>query len=139
MLFIIPHVLTTGEEMENKGRILIVDDEKDITDFLAAFFRIKEYEPDVAHSGKEALEKLSSFKPHIILLDVRMPKMDGIETLREIRKVDPDVGVIMVTAVQEIAVGREALKLGAADFVTKPINLEYLETTVLVKIINAMG
>jgi len=125
--------------MENKGRILIVDDEKDITDFLAAFFRIKEYEPEVAHSGREAIEKLSTFKPHIVLLDVRMPKMDGIETLREIRKIDPDVGVIMVTAVQEIAIGREALKLGAAYFVTKPINLEYLETTVLVKIINAMN
>ncbi len=125
--------------MENKGRILIVDDEKDITDFLAAFFRMKDYQPDVAHSGPEAIEKLKDFKPHIVLLDVRMPEMDGIETLREIRKIDPDVGVIMVTAVQEISIGREALKLGAADFVTKPIDLEYLETTVMVKIINVMS
>ncbi len=122
--------------MESKGRILIVDDETDITDFLAAFFRMKQYTPEVANSGKVAVEKLQSFKPHIILLDVRMPGMDGIETLRAIREVDKDVGVIMVTAVQEISIGREALKLGAADFVTKPIDLEYLETTVMVKIIN---
>lgn len=124
--------------MSSKGRILIVDDEKDITDFLSAFFRLKEYEPEVAQSGAEALEKLESFQPHIILLDVRMQGMDGIETLREIRKIDEEVGVIMVTAVQEISIGREALKLGAADFVTKPIDLDYLETTVMVKIINLL-
>ncbi|MDP8208987.1 MAG: response regulator [Candidatus Electryonea clarkiae] len=125
--------------MDNKGRILIVDDERDITDFLSAFFRMKDYESEVAHSGQEALEKLEAFKPHIILLDVRMPNMDGIETLRQLRMKDTEVGVIMVTAVQEISIGREALKLGAADFVTKPIDLEYLETTVMVKIINVMS
>ncbi|MBD3166830.1 response regulator [bacterium] len=125
--------------MASKGRILIVDDETDITDFLAEFFRLKEYEPAVAHSGPEAVEKVKSFNPHIVLLDVRMPGQDGIETLKQIRQLDSDIGVIMVTAVQEISIGREALKLGASDFVTKPIDLEYLETSVLVKIISVMG
>ncbi|MBZ0265282.1 response regulator [bacterium] len=124
--------------MSSRGRILIVDDEADITDFLASFFRIKEYEPEVAHNGPEALEKIKTFNPHVVLLDVRMPKMDGIETLRNIREIDKTVGVIMVTAVQDVSIGREALKLGAADFVTKPIDLEYLETTVMVKIINLL-
>ncbi len=125
--------------MSSKGRILIVDDEIDITDFLSAFFTLKDYIPEVANSGQEALNKLKTFNPHIILLDVRMPQMDGIETLRRIREMDSSVGVIMVTAVQEVSIGREALKLGAADFVTKPIDLEYLETTVMVKIINLMS
>jgi len=125
--------------MNSKGRILIVDDEPDISDFLSAFFQLKGYEPQVANSGMEGLEKLSSFNPHVVLLDVRMPKMDGIETLRRIREIDPEVGVIMVTAVHEVNIGREALKLGAADFVTKPIDLEYLETTVMVKLINLMS
>lgn len=125
--------------MSSKGRILIIDDEEDITEFLSTFFELKGYYPEVAHSGQEGLDKLKTFNPHIILLDVRMPKMDGIETLREIRKVDPDVGVIMVTAVQEVSIGREALKLGAADFVTKPIDLEYLETSIMVKIIKLLS
>jgi DNA-binding response OmpR family regulator len=122
--------------MSSKGRILIVDDEPDIGDFLRTFFELKGYEPQVANSGKEALEKLDTFNPHCILLDVRMPEMDGIETLKAIRDIDEHVGVIMVTAVHEVNIGREALKLGAADFVTKPIDLEYLETTVMVKLIN---
>ncbi len=125
--------------MSSKGRVLIVDDEPDISDFLQAFFELKGYESVVANSGFEAVEKVKSFHPHVILLDVRMPQMDGIETLREIRKVDADVGVIMVTAVHETGIGREALKLGAADFVTKPIDLDYLETTVMVKVINMIN
>lgn len=122
--------------MSSKGRILIVDDEHDIGDFLSTFFELKEYETQVAQSGKEALEKLKSFHPHVILLDVRMPEMDGIETLKKIREFDSEVGVIMVTAVHEVNIGREALKLGAADFVTKPIDLDYLETTVMVKLVS---
>ncbi len=122
--------------MSSKGRILIVDDEHDIGDFLSTFFELKEYETQVAQSGKEALEKLKTFNPHVILLDVRMPEMDGIETLKRIRDFDSEVGVIMVTAVHEVNIGREALKLGAADFVTKPIDLDYLETTVMVKLVS---
>jgi len=125
--------------MSSKGRILIVDDEPDISDFLSAFFQLKGYEPQVANSGHEALDKIPVFNPHVILLDVRMPKMDGIETLKRIREFDQHVGVIMVTAVHEVNIGREALKLGAADFVTKPIDLEYLETTVMVKLINLIS
>ncbi len=129
----------TTEKIPSKGRILIVDDEKDITDFLAEFFELKNYEAKTANSGIEALEVVPVFQPHIVLLDVRMPEMDGIETLKNIRKIDKEIGVIMVTAVQEISIGREALNLGASDFVTKPIDLEYLETTVLVKIISVMA
>lgn len=125
--------------MSSKGRILIIDDEPDISDFLSAFFQLKGYEPQVANSGMDGIEKLKTFNPHVILLDVRMPKMDGIETLKKIREFDEHVGVIMVTAVHEVNIGREALKLGAADFVTKPIDLEYLETTVMVKLINLLS
>ncbi len=125
--------------MSSKGRVLIVDDEPDISDFLSSFFQLKGYEAEIANNGMEALEKVKTFHPHVILLDVRMPGMDGIETLRQIRETDEKVGVIMVTAVHEVTIGREALKLGAADFVTKPIDLEYLETTVMVKFINLMS
>lgn len=115
---------------------MIVDDESDISDFLSTFFQMKGYETFVANSGKKAIEGLPAFNPHVILLDVRMPDMDGLETLKMIREMDDKVGVIMVTAVHEMNIGREALSLGAADFVTKPVDLEYLETTVMVKLVS---
>ncbi|MBS1261964.1 MAG: Regulatory protein AtoC [Calditrichaeota bacterium] len=129
----------TQEPTHSRGRILIVDDEPDICDFLATFFELKGYETKMATSGRDALDALRPFNPHVILLDVRMPEMDGLETLRRIRDVDESVGVIMVTAVHEVNIGREALALGAADFVTKPIDLEYLETTVMVKLISLIS
>ncbi len=115
---------------------MIVDDELDISDFLSTFFQMKGYETFVANSGHAAIEGLPGFNPHVVLLDVRMPDMDGLETLKHIRKIDKQVGVIMVTAVHEMNIGREALSLGAADFVTKPVDLEYLETTVMVKLVS---
>ncbi|GBE29411.1 sporulation initiation phosphotransferase F [bacterium BMS3Bbin04] len=115
---------------------MIVDDEPDISDFLSTFFRMKGYLTHVANSGQEAIDNLVQFNPHVILLDVRMPDMDGLETLKHIREIDDQVGVIMVTAVHEMNIGREALSLGAADFVTKPVDLEYLETTVMVKLVS---
>jgi DNA-binding response OmpR family regulator len=124
------------ESGKSAGRIMIVDDESDISDFLATFFQMKGYETFVANSGQAAVDGLPSFNPHVILLDVRMPDMDGLETLKHIREIDNQVGVIMVTAVHEMNIGREALGLGAADFVTKPVDLEYLETTVMVKLVS---
>ncbi|MGH7361009.1 MAG: response regulator transcription factor, partial [Candidatus Methylomirabilales bacterium] len=70
----------------------------------------------------------------LVLLDVRMPKMDGMEVLRRIREIDPEMGVIMVTAVNEEDVGRKALELGAFDYIVKPLALKYLENSLWYKI-----
>ncbi len=94
----------------------------------------KGYEVVTASDGEEALRMVKEHRPHLILLDVRMPKMNGMEVLRRVREVDREVGVIMVTAVNEEETGREALKMGAFDYITKPLDLKYLERSLWVKI-----
>lgn len=119
---------------EIKPRVLIVDDEPQIGGFLGEFLTEKGYEVFYADSGEEALKFVKRVRPHMTLLDVRMSGMDGIETLRRLIDIDPKLGVIMITALHEEEVGREALKLGAVDFITKPIDFDYLETSLMYKL-----
>ena len=116
------------------ARILVVDDEPDAVELLRDFLTGKSYEVSTAASGEEALKKVKKERPHLILLDIRMPGMNGLEVLRRVRQIDQEVGVIIVTAVNEEDTGREALKLGAFDFIVKPLNLEYLERSLWTKI-----
>jgi len=115
-------------------RVLVVDDEPDAVELLTEFLRAKGYEVITASDGEEALRKVKEDRPHLILLDVRMPKLNGMEVLRRVREIDREVGVIMVTAVNEEETGREALKLGAFDYITKPLDLKYLEKSLWYKI-----
>ena len=87
-----------------------------------------------APNGEEALRKVKEDRPHLILLDICMPKMDGLEVLKRVREIDQEVGVIMVTAVHEEETGRQALKLGAFDYITKPLDFQYLERSLWTKI-----
>ncbi len=102
----------------------MVDDEPQSVELLCEFLRGKNYLVTTATDGQEALRQIKEERPHLVLLDVRMPGMDGLEVLRQIREIDREVGVIMVTAVHEEEIGRRALKMGAFDFITKPIDLE---------------
>jgi two-component system response regulator (stage 0 sporulation protein F) len=111
-------------------RLMIVDDEVDICDFVREFFKERDFDVYVAHDGKEALDKMKSSRPDIVLLDVRMPVMDGIETLKKIRKMDDTIKVIMVTAVEDAEKAEEAKGHGASEYITKPLLLEQLERTV---------
>ena len=115
-------------------RILIVDDEKQIGDFLGDFLVDKGYEVFYAENGENAIRFLKYARPHIVLLDVHIAGMTGLEVLELIKDVDPKVGVIMVTALQEEEIGRKALKLCAVDYLTKPIDFEYLETSLTIKL-----
>jgi DNA-binding response OmpR family regulator len=115
-------------------RVLVVDDEPDAVELLTEFLRAKGYEVITAPDGEEALRKVKEDRPHLILLDVRMPKLNGMEVLRRVREIDREVGVIMVTAVNEEETGREALKMGAFDYITKPLDLKYLERSLWYKI-----
>ena len=116
------------------ARVLVVDDEPVARELLSEFLTAKGYAVLTASNGEEALRKLKEERPHLILLDIRMPKMDGLETLRRVREIDHEVGVIMVTAVNEEETGRQALKLGAFDYITKPMNFQYLERSLWYKI-----
>lgn len=96
----------------------------------------KGHEAIVALNGEEAIKKVKEERPHIVLLDIRMPGMDGIEALKQIREIDKEVGVVMITAVKEEETGRKCLELGAHDYIAKPFSLDYLETVLMVKLID---
>lgn len=119
---------------EVRIRVLVVDDERQVGMLLCEFLAANGYEVFYSDNGEDALTFIKRARPHLTLLDVRMFEMDGLEVLRRIRKIDPQVGVIMVTATRDEEVGRMALKLGAADYITKPIDFEYLETSLRIKL-----
>jgi DNA-binding response OmpR family regulator len=115
-------------------RVLVVDDEQNARELLSEFLTSKGYEVLTASEGEEALRKVKEDRPHLILLDVRMPKVSGLEVLRRVREIDQEVGVIMVTAVNEEETGNQALQMGAFDYITKPLDFQYLERSLWVKL-----
>lgn len=120
-------------------RMLIVDDEAEVLDELSEVFSEYGYEIETAQNGADGIEKVKSYRPHVMLLDVRMPGLDGIEALKLAKDVDPGIGVIMVTAVADQDEAKRAMEIGAFDYITKPIDLNYLRTSVVVKMINMLG
>jgi FixJ family two-component response regulator len=107
--------------------ILIVDDEKDICEVLDISLSDLGYKVHTARNGEEALEVFEKMRPSIILTDIRMPGMDGIELLRTIKGHHPETEVIMITGHGDMDLAVESLKLEATDFITKPIDDELLE------------
>ena len=110
--------------------ILIVDDEKNICLALSQALEILEIEIDTALNGEEALAKLRNKEFGLLLLDLRMPGMDGIEVLRRIREIRPDIRIIILTAYGTVESAVEAMKLGAADFIQKPFSAEEIRELV---------
>ena len=93
------------------------------------------YEVYKATDGSAALQLVKEIKPQLVLLDIMMPGISGIETLKEIKKIDPNIPVIMVTGVSDEATAKSAIDLGAYDYVKKPIDFNYLNTTILKKLV----
>ncbi len=116
------------------AKVLVVDDEPEAVELLTEFLSSKGYEVLTATSGEEALRRVKEERPHLVLLDIQMPKMNGLEVLRRIREIDPEMGVIMATGVNEEDVGRKALELGAFDYIVKPLDMKYLEGSLWYKI-----
>ena len=121
------------------ARILIVDDEVDVLIFLARELRDQDYEVETAPSGEEAIEKIKANRPHLMLLDINMPGMGGLETLKKAKEIDPHLAVVMVTAVAEEDIAKDAIKMGAYDYIQKPIDLDYLNLVVMTKIVDLTG
>jgi DNA-binding response OmpR family regulator len=114
-----------------KGRaVLIVDDEKNILLTLSQSLEVLQLETDTATNGEEALAKLKEKEFGLILLDIRMPGMDGMEVLRQVREIRPDIRIIMISAYGTIEVAVEAMKLGAVDFIQKPFSPEEIRALV---------
>jgi DNA-binding NtrC family response regulator len=109
------------------GRILIADDEESARRNLGQILREDGYEVLLASAGREALQKVAEESPDILLTDLRMPEMDGQELLSLVHEAHPDVAVIIMTAHGTIRSAVQALRDGAEDYLTKPINVEELE------------
>lgn len=116
--------------MNPLGRLLIVDDEEPVVEVLSDYFSGQGYQVGTARNGAEALAAVRRTRPDLVLLDVRMPGIDGVEVLRRIRALDGALPVIMVTANEDVALARETLKIGAFDYVAKPFDFAYLDRTV---------
>jgi len=115
-----------------KGKtVLIVDDEKNILLTMSQSLEALQLETDTATNGEEALAKLEEKEFVLILLDIRMPGMDGMEVLRKVREIRPDIRVIMITAYGTIELAVEAIKLGAVDFIQKPFSPAEIRELVL--------
>ena len=115
--------------------ILVVDDEEGALNLLSRFLKLNRFPVKTAKNGKEALESIQAEQPKLVILDVKMPEMNGIETLKWIRENYPDINVIMLSAAGQQEIVEESLNLGAKGFITKPMDLKLL----LSKINNIFG
>jgi two-component system response regulator HydG len=111
-------------------RILAVDDEPENCFVIHKALEEEGYELHLAYSGPEALESAEKVKPDLVLLDIRMPGMDGVEVLSHLRERNQDISVIVVSAFGDASVAVKCMKLGAYDYMTKPINIHELKITV---------
>ena len=111
-------------------KILIVDDEKNIRTTISAYLLSLGYELEIAVNGQEALDKLKDSRYDLILLDIKMHIMTGIQVLKEMRRLEDKTNVIMMTAYGTIENAVESMKLGAIDFISKPFTLENLKSVI---------
>ena len=110
--------------------ILIVDDERDFCTLLSDSLSMEGYRLFTAHNGRKALERVAKKTPDLVLLDIKMPGMNGIEVLKRIKKVKEETPVIILTAFGTLETARRAMKLGAYDYVTKPVDHSLLKSLV---------
>ena len=110
----------------NEFRVMLVDDEKDFLETLCKRLTKRKLDVTSATGGREAITKIQSMPIDVVVLDVRMPDMDGIETLKRIKKIKPSVEVIMLTAHADLEVAMEGMELGAFDYLMKPIEIDEL-------------
>jgi len=115
------------------ANLLIVDDEADVREFAANFFRKRKINVTTAQSGEESLDMLDKVKPDLILLDIKMSGIDGIETLKRLKEKNKDLKVIMVTGRKpdDQEAFEKCRQCGALDYIHKPLELEELERIVL--------
>ena len=116
--------------VNGKPSVLIVDDEKVVCDLLYDELEERGYLCTTVYNGNNALSELATQDFHIVLLDIRLPGISGIEVLKEIRANYDGAATIMITAINDVYAAVEAMKLGAADYIVKPFELERVSTSI---------
>jgi DNA-binding response OmpR family regulator len=120
-------------------KILVVDDAPADRKLMEHFLTGNGFEVRVAENGRLGLATLETFKPDLVLLDMHMPELDGAGTLREVARRWPTLPVIMVTVNEDVETTSRLLQLGAADYVPKPFDLDYLEQAIGIQLSAARG
>lgn len=114
-------------QAETRRKLLVVDDEEKICQLLAQYFTLKGYEVRAVSRGEEAVALASIFHPHAVVLDLLMPGMSGVDTLKALKQLKPSPKVLMLSAADHEEVVKGALKLGADFYLCKPVKLSDLE------------
>ena len=109
-----------------KAKILIVDDEEKFANSLAERLSIRDYDAATSVNGQDAIEKIGDLDFDVVMLDLVMPGINGLEVLREIKRIKPLTEVIMLTALPNLEMGIEAMKRGALDYILKPCEIDEL-------------
>jgi len=107
-------------------KVLLVDDEKEFASALAERLQLRKYDVQAAANALEALGIVHSFRPDVVLLDLRIPGMDGIETLKAIKKFDSTIEVIMLTGHGDVQSVENGMKNGAFEYIMKPVDISEL-------------
>lgn len=110
-------------------KVLVVDDEVEILNILTKYLK-DDYEILTASSGQEGIDVFEREKPPVIITDIKMPGMDGIELMRRVKAMDGDAEVIVITGHGDMEIAIESLRLGAVDFLLKPIDFDDLERAI---------
>ncbi len=109
-------------------RVLVVDDEEDFATAVANRLRRRGYSASAVFAGRDALRLVQETQYDVMVLDLKMPGMDGAEVLREVRRIDPHLEVVVLTGHSTVQTGIEGRQLGASDFLQKPLPIEHLCT-----------
>jgi two-component system, NtrC family, response regulator AtoC len=118
--------------MAEKERILVVDDEPSIRKYLGTLLEVDGYQVEAVVSGREAVEKIEGGdRPDFIILDVLMPELNGLETLKQLMQIDRSLNVVMLSCSNEVGTVVEAIRLGAQDYLTKPFEKAELDVAML--------
>lgn len=112
--------------MSSRGNMLCVDDHPDLRQSLLNQFEAENFTVDTAEDGMEALEKIRNKEYDIVLLDMKMPRLDGMGVLKELRGIAKYPRIIMLTAVDQVETAMECVKMGARDYISKPYDPEEL-------------
>jgi two-component system response regulator (stage 0 sporulation protein F) len=118
------------ESLTEAATILVVDDEENAREGLSKILSKEGYSVDMASNGKEAIETLRRQSYDLVITDMRMPLMDGFEVLREIKKMNENIGVIMITAYGEVESYLEAINMGAFEYINKPVRVNELKRVI---------
>ena len=119
-----------GQEESRPARILVVDDEESIRDLLRLVLTREGYSVVTANGGEEAIEYLEAQRFDLVITDLVMPRVNGVEVLRAARRIDPNYPVMVITGYPSVETVTELVRLGAGDYLTKPFNIDVVRMTV---------